>query len=456
MLATSRFLALLSMVAVVACSDDPPPAPTDVRTAIRDDLGRILRETKAAYDGSTANLPTGAAFDFVPPIFIDGQEEEREGEVHDVFDPDAITQRLETELFDDAFHLGNGIYRVQESLLCEVETHDPETGMTSTTLDEQCSKNFERAELRVRVANEDGGIRFYIQADANHDEPLSFLLERDRLSMSLNLDEAGAALAAIGPMVGISAEKHALSGAITGTLQILGAAHAKGRLAFERPLSIQFGTSDSTLGSPDASQLLSAAAPVVAIELDAGVPKATLDLALGASSLHAPGDSLSSGNDLALGGATVNAVFENGTLKLTNVSLGQMPATQSINGQTALSFDLNPDAGRKFDATITADAVAGAETVTVSPRFDVRTYADHALFGEDGPVYDVTRIQIEGSLRASEATGRFEVLAGTFSLTTDPAQYGFTASTGQCVQETENYDNATFTTYTTYSVGACQ
>src|SRR4029079_9251458 len=102
-------LSLLS-TALAACSDDPPP-PSDVRSHIADDLRNVLTEGKAAFDGSTANLPTGSAFGFATKMLgasttarllaLDPSD--------DSFDIDDIVQTLNEQLFTDANYLGNGI-----------------------------------------------------------------------------------------------------------------------------------------------------------------------------------------------------------------------------------------------------------------------------------------------------------------------------------------------------------
>lgn len=452
---------------LVACSDDSSaPSPTDVRSAIHDDLGHILRETTAAADASTVNLPTGAAFGFATSLLgtstpsIATRMLAAAGEDEESFDPDAMVDQLAQELFTDANHLGDGIYRVPASLFCTQQVFDDSTGTTTEAIDPDCASELAKMQLRIRVAEDGDGLRFFVQIDANHDEPLSLLLAHDKLAVTLNLDEASAAMTAIAPLVGESAPNAALAGSITGTVEVLGAAHARVALDFDRAISIKLSGARAdegvSLDGPDAIRFTSAAARVVTVDLDGGAPKASLDLGLGATTAHLPGDDLSAATDFALGGATLDAVFEGGALQLTNVSLGTTTTTVSVGGQTAMAIDLNPDAGRAFAATITADPATGDETVVVSPRFDLRTQIDQALLGDEAPVYDITRVLVDGSLRADALTGQIEVLAGTFSLTTNPSSYGFSATSGQCVQPTENYDDTTFTSYTTCSVGACE
>jgi hypothetical protein len=97
----------------------------------------------------------------------------------------------------------------------------------------------------------------------------------------------------------------------------------------------------------------------------------------------------------------------------------------------------------------------GNETLSVSPKLDVRMTINHAALGSSAPLYDVTRVLLEGELTSSELSDAVEVSSGTFSITTNPAQYGFSATAGQCVSADETYDSASGEYYTSWSVGAC-
>jgi hypothetical protein len=48
-----------------------------------------------------------------------------------------------------------------------------------------------------------------------------------------------------------------------------------------------------------------------------------------------------------------------------------------------------------------------------------------------------------------------QLVAGTFSITTNPSQYGFSATAGQCVTSTYEYNETTYEEYELYSVGVC-
>jgi hypothetical protein len=465
---------LLLTLALAACGDDPP-SPAEVRTAIHDDLGHILTEGKAASDASTANLPSTAAFSLATVDPTGGaarvlapltdrittavkNRQSVTGDTVTMFDPDAITKTLEDELFTDANYLGDGVYRVPASMVCETTVSNPD-GTTTQTIDPDCAAQLDKIQLRVRVASEDDAIRFFIQLDANHDEPLSFLLAHDRLAVTINLDEATDAMIAIAQIEGQQAPNADLSGSITGSLTILGAAHAQLALSFDRAISIKLADQGAALDGPDATRFTSVAAQVIAVELDGNAPKAKLDLGLGETTAHLPGDATlvpaQPARDLDLGGLTVNASFQGNTLSLDNISLGTKTTTVSVGGQQAVAIDLNANDGRTLNATITADPATGLETLAVSPRLDLTESIDHALLGDDQPVYDVTHVLLDGSLRGSDASSQVEVVTGTFAITTSPAQYGFSATAGQCVSGTDTYDSTSGSYFTRYSVGAC-
>jgi hypothetical protein len=465
----------------MACGSDEPPSPTEVRTALHEDLARVLREGQAATE-ATATLPTGSAFGFAtsaiggadgaavralaplarritervaPPSR--GRQQNLAAPADGDADTDALVDKLEQELFTDANYLGNGVYRVPASLVCETSTYDETTGETITSIDPDCAAQLDQAQLRIRVTGDDDGIRFFVQIDANHDEPLSLYLAHDELAVTVNLDDATDAMIAMALLLGEQAPNANLSGEITGSLHILGTAHARLALSFGRPLSIKFADQGVGLDSDAAYRLTSAAGEIIGVELDAIAPSGAFDLGLGATTAHIPGDELDpASRDLDLGGATVNASFQGSTLSLDNISLGAKTTTVSVGGQQAIAIDLNASDGRKLSATITVDQATGDETLEVSPRFDLQTSVDHGLLGDEAPVYDTTRVQIEGSLRGSELSGQTEVVSGSVTVTTNPAQYGFSATAGQCIQSTEVYDDTTFQSYTTYATGACQ
>ena len=447
---TSLASPLLSLpFLLIACGGDAP-APSEVRSRIASDLGHVLTEANAATTGTTDALPGIAALAMVERAIghTDGTLVAKlaphasltgDGTTSG-FDPDAIIMQLNMTLFTDANHQGDGIYKVPASLVCADDV--------------DCATQFAKADLRIRVEENDDALRFAIQVDADHDEPLSIALTHDSLALTVALDDADRALTALSTAFGGEAPNARLAGEVTAKLEILGAAHLRASLAIDQAVEIAFADQGADLDGPDAFRASSAAAQVGSIELDGTAGVGAFALGLGATTVHAPG---TDGFDLDLPGATLAATLANGQpLQLTNISLGDRTTTLSKSGAQAIAIDLNPNDGRALDATITADAATGLETLSVSPRLDLRMAVDHAVLGDAQPVYDVTRVLLDGSLRGGQASDRIEVASGTFAISTTPASYGFSATAGQCVTGTDVYDDTTLSSYTQWTVGACQ
>lgn len=443
---TLASLSLLS-TALIACSDEPPP-PSEVRARIAEDLRYVLTEGKAALDGGTANLPTGAAFGFATQLLGDGPAARLQAfdASDDGFDVDGIVQALNERLFTDANYLGNGLFKVPADLVCKDET--------TTVIDSACAQRLTQAQLRIRVADDDG-MRFWLQVSANHDEPLGIVLRHDEIALTVNLDDATDAMVALAQLFGEEAPNADLRGQITGSLKILGKAHGSASLTFDRALSIKVAEQGVGLDSDGALRFASAAANVFTLQLVGEVQKADLDVGLGETTVHIPADGDDPSTDVFLAGATVKASYQGNTLRLQNISLGDRTTTVSMGGQQAIAIDLNAADGRKLNATIIADQATGAEMITVTPRFDLQTSIDRSVLGDEPEVYDVTRVRFDGSLRGTGDGELLEVVSGTFSIETNPAQYGVSATAGQCVLATEVYDDTTLSSWTEYSVGAC-
>ena len=67
------------------------------------------------------------------------------------------------------------------------------------------------------------------------------------------------------------------------------------------------------------------------------------------------------------------------------IGLGDRTATVTQEWRAGLAIDLNPDHGRKFSATISGDPATGTETLSVSPKLDVRFAIDHVALGDEAP-----------------------------------------------------------------------
>ncbi|MBA3463525.1 MAG: hypothetical protein H0T46_26450 [Deltaproteobacteria bacterium] len=454
---TSLLTLSILTLGIGACSSDPP-SPSSVRSKITSDLGHVLTETAAATDGATSMMPTGT-FDLLEKFVGQGgstaaanllapsDPADEEG----VFDPDAIIEQLNTTIFTNENEVAPGIYAVPASLACESTDFDA-NGNEITTLDPDCVDSWNKLALRIRVEDDSNGLTFAIQVGAGHDEPLEIALTHTSVSLSVDLDEAEDATKAIAQAFGEQAPNAELSGKFTGTLTVLGAANVGLQLDIDRAIDIAVAEQGQSLSGPEAFRLTSAqAVPVLALLLNGVAQTAGLTVNLGETALHIPGED---GFDLDLPAVKLFTLATAGQpIKIEGISLGNRTTTVSKGGQVGLAIDLNPQDGRKFDATITSAATG--ETLSVSPKLDARIMTNHTVLGDEMGVYDVTRVLLDGSLHSSDASDQLKVLTGTFSISTNPAQYGFSATAGQCVAGEETFDATTDDFYTAWTVGVC-
>lgn len=451
------FSASLVTLGLGACSSDPP-APQEVRQHITDDLGHVLRETAAAADGGEALIPSGSMNILERALGQGGTSaaasllKAPSDPADPGFDTDAIIDQLNTKIFLAANEVEPGVYRVPADLACEETIYD-DLGNATTSIDPDCAASWDRMALRIRVEEDGSTLRFAIQLGAAHDEPLEISLSHTKLSLSVDLDEAEDAARAIATAFGEQAPNADLSGKVTGTLTVLGAAHVGVDLTVDRALHVAVADQGDSLTGPEAFRLDSAASHVLSLDLDGGATAGSLAVDLGATTLHVP--DAEDPFDLDLPGASFSAhAAAGGSLQIDNISLGDRTTTLSKNGAVGLAIDLNPTSGRKLDAKVTS--AGGVETLEVSPKLDIRIATNHAVLGDEMGTYDVTGVLLDGKIRGSDASDQIEVVSGTFAIATNPASFGFSATAGQCVSGTDIEDPMTFDSYTQWTVGTCQ
>jgi hypothetical protein len=333
---------------------------------------------------------------------------------------------------------------------------DPE-GTPVETIDATCAEQLAMAELRIRTARDGGALVFAIQLDADHDEPLILTLTHTSIALTADLDGAQRAFVALAAVFGADAPNTALSGQVTGKLEVLGTAKARAEVAIDRALSIKFAEAGADLDGAEAFVLSSAAAEAFSITLDGAAKTGSLAVGLGETAVKIPALDPGQRFELDLPGVTAVASLTAGQpLALTHLGLGNRTTAISINGVRAQTIDVNPQDGRAFGATVSHDPATGINTFAVSPRLDLQMSVDHAVLGDVQPVYDVTRVLLDGSLRGSDTSPQVEVSTGSLTIATSPTSYGVAASAGQCVTQTDATDPSTGALFTQWTVGACQ
>ena len=467
----------LVSVVLVGCGGAEPPPPDEVRARIANDLVAVLDGAEAATaDG--ASLPDTSSFALVENalgrpfdtmLSDDGdlalQIRPALSKLSAALTPARTTgtrlpndeteegpagaeaaQWLNENIFTDANHTGDGIYTVPAALVCTETQYDDQGNPIGEAVDPECAQSFAKLEVRVRVSEDDDLLKLALQLGPNHDEPLALGLSPTHLSLTVDLHETEDAVKALAPKFGEAAPNAALAGAVTAKLELTGPAAAAFSLSIDRDVSIKVAEGAESLDGPNAFRFTSERATVFSVALDGTAKTMQSAVDLGPTTAHIPDET--GAFELDLPGASATATFQAGQpLEINGISLGDRTTTVKIGGQTAITLDLNPNDGRSLDAKIDGDLL------TVAPRLDFRSHVDHAVLGDAAPVYDVTRIFLDGALRG-RTDGSVEVATGTFAIETNPTSYGFSATAGQCVSSSSALDvNGEY--YEQFTVGAC-
>ncbi|MBK7539792.1 MAG: hypothetical protein IPI49_31465 [Myxococcales bacterium] len=435
------FLAAAS-ASLVAC--DEAPAPTEVRQGISQNLAAVLPEVVAALESdASGRVPLDSAtglFDL-----LDGEADvvaalarvpmAQQLAASSSLDAERAAGWLTRNVFSDANHRGDGVYRVTPQVLCAL-SHDPTTGDPGPDLDEDCAVAVNKIEPKIKASGDAQELTLALLLGPSENEPVSVTLSKKAIALRMDLGETAAAVGELTDLFGGQRPNLRAAGRVALSLAVLGPQHVTVKGTIERAVDLAFAELGVDLSSAAATRFASAAAQVWSVEIDGVAQTLTAAAALGATSVHSPADALDPAIDLDLPGVTGTLTVAPGQpVKFTGLGLGKRSLTVNANGTRAATIDVNPDHGRSFDVTVTENA--GAVSFAVSPALDLRMQVDRAALGEPAQPYEVTRLLLDGTAPTlTLKAGMIQVTSGHFAVTTSPAQYGVDASAGQCLAET--------------------
>jgi hypothetical protein len=460
-----RLMLIASLGAsLVACGGDPPD-PATVRQGLQQNLGAVLPELVAALQSdATARVPLDSAqrlFDMIDagstaPVATllprassvrssvrSSVQSSFQSSFHalaadSTIDATKLSSWLVRNLFTDANHRGDGVFRIPPQLVCAT-SFDPETGDPGPVLDDSCVQTFNKVEPKIRVRGDAQDLEFSLLLGPSENEPFSLELTKSSVDFRIDLGEAQQAVAELSTIFGENPPNLRASGQVAFGLKVLGKQHVVFKTTIERAVELAFAEGNIALDSAGALRFASAAATVTSIEIDGTAGSLKASLALGVTKLHTPSGPVGSGAsalDVDLPGLTGALTVAPGQpVKLTGLGLGNRTFTVDVDGRRAVTIDLNPESGRSFDATISENA--GVASFAITPSFDLRMNVNATALGQPAAPYQVTRILLDGTTPTLTTQGSLlKVSSGHFAISTDPATYGLDANAGQCVKET--------------------
>jgi hypothetical protein len=423
-------------------------SPSEIRTRISTHVPPLVDEATAAGDGADSALGAlGQGLDALGALMPGLVPEEAAavfgvagvgGAARLAADGETpsgaeVADELNTTLFSDANHLGDGVFAIPTDMLCPI-------GDGATAADPDCVAQAERAALRIRaeLAGDDG-LDFTLVVGGDRAEPVRVELRAGLVGVSIDLAEVAAAATELGLVdAGTTIE---LDGVVSARFEIIGPAHVSAAITIDRAIHVAVTSATDPAG--DIRLDTAVAHPLARLELDGSADGGigTAQLGLGATQIRLAADAVAGtpARDLDLPGASATIRLGAGQLLVERFSLGVRATTVMVGGQLGAQLDLNPDTGRTLDLAVTGDATDAAFAFV--PGLDLRLAIDHAVIGTAvPPVYDVDRVVIDGAplptLRArttTAGTAELGVVAGELTIGTTPAGYGATIAAGECV-----------------------
>jgi len=309
-------LVLAASVMLAACGGNDV-MPSDVRDRVSSDLATVLHQTK------DMPLPGMELLGFL-------------GATPPTLDPDATVKFLNERVFTDSNFLGSGLYRVPPELAC-------------TEGDSACVAQIARAEARIRVADGDG-LQFFIQLGPDHDEPLAATLHSDELSVTLDLDNADAAMIAFARAMGETAPNAVTAGQLTADIKLKDN-NAKLTLSIDRALGFAVADQGAAVDG-DAAIRFAVESGQVTIDHDG------MDVALGAITAHLPGE------DLAIAPVTATALTANAIDTITGSFDLRVTTTRAPTPYIATHVALD---GSLHASTADLELLVGSLSLTTNP-----------------------------------------------------------------------------------------
>ncbi len=356
-----------------------------------------------------------------------------------------VAKALNEELFTEANYAGDGVYRIPAEGFCDTD----ETG----AIDAACAAEIAALKPTIR-AEVDGDDALDLTLVIGSLEPAAVRLEWNHARLTVDLADVGAAIKASSTLLDLGSEAEAtwkLSGVVAADLDVRTKSVATFAVDIDEPIHASFAGKGIALDSPQAFNLdIAKTAPAFRIQLDSNNLALRGGAALNATRLHVPADEETAALDLDLPGAAIvwNQV---GSAPLSlDLSLGSRTTTVSVGGKQAIGIDLNPTYDRKLEVTVETEEDTGAAIFTLWPDLDLRLAIDHAVLGDPAPRFDVTQLRtrsegvIASAVRVSEladGTAQAEIVGGTLTIATNPAEFGVTIAAGQCVGAEERTDD---------------
>lgn len=497
MMRSTRFCLLFGALSLAACApegthdDDDEVSSQDLANTAIENVEQALRGTVSAggfiADSTTVASSIGAfggdeECDFptctpdgcpdpvcqVKPVTIADLQEGR-AELDESIDD--LVEYLRTEVFTrenlESQDEDSATFLLGPDYLCDVVADDdgsvdiPGGTPPAPQLDPECVDRAHRLQPRLRLSSpgeDDVDVELLLTAERRNLVTLE--LHRDRLAVIADLGQIQATLDAAGES---SESLTSLDGKLSLALERNGANdYSLSANVLEDVVVVADDESGTTRVS------LGASAPTAELRLDGNARRITATTDLGRFTLSGPLESFhdflgseetldplgdpvppktyTGDIEVVLPGLEAQASYDAGSdaLNLSGLGAGDASTTLKWNGITIAQFDLNPNAGRRFDLGIQRPATGGP-IATFSPTFDLSLLFNFAPLSDqidDLASYlmnDTLRIFFDGANPSVQASDdQVRVVSGTLELTSSSVpDADVSVPAGMCLLEVD-------------------
>ncbi len=302
-------------------------------------------------------------------------------------------------------------------------------GASDPMFPSDCATQVDKAQIRLVVSSpEPNAVDIDVLVGPNRDNPISAEFHSDLLALEADLDGAEGAIGYLQSQGLIENDLQlptTFDGRLRAEVKVEGPKKISSSASVLRAINVAGGDFGLKIGANE---------PTIKITLD-GVAETLSVLAdVGAAQVRFTEEGQTFEFDIAGvdGQAVLSAASD--AIAFTGIGLGDAQSTLKLDGTTALSFDLNADAGRHIDFTVSPDA----DGVKVDFADSVKMALGLSFDDEDAPAYvkdDILNVELDGTTPSLIFKNGeiLEVLAGTLNISLEKAGDSIEATSGQCM-----------------------
>lgn len=381
------------LLGTTACSDSAAPGQDLPEGSIGAQVAGLLGDSAGALKGASKHPSAQTVGKQLRTTLGDEAADEMLQDALLAFDEQDLDADLDElgDFLDEVILTDDNLQRQGRSYLYTVPSDIACGDSDDPAAEADCERSFAQLQPRVRVREAGSGVDLTLVVGDQDAEPVTVEVRPDRLGLVADMGQVQTLLESLGEEV-----PGRFLGVLAWSLQVHGEKDASLTFDVREPVEVDANVDGETLRLH-----IDRAVPLLSLRADAVQQRVTAAIEAGAIELDYHGDDGSArlGVEAVTGRLSMQAGVE--AIHLTDLSLGDAPLLVTIDGETALSLELNRDFGGVCDVTL-EPAADDAVMVTMAPALQVSFFADEAVLDDD-PGADAVTLELLAQNDASAA-----------------------------------------------------